>query len=121
MTNLLTVFLVLILSHLIADFGLQFGSVGTKKRALNKEMLAHIGLIGIFTFFPLLLMNFPLMTSLRSSLIVVLAHLVIDIIKAEHGHRYHVSPLEYRYWPLLGLDQALHITTLYLIITYMLP
>lgn len=117
--SLLPLLLLLQIKHLVIDFLWQ-----PEYEWRNKGTLFHFGGIrhsakhAIFTFFILL---YP--TSVLEAVVLVVieffAHYVIDYSKMNLNARYSLTPMNEKYWWLLGIDQFLHQLT-YIIILYFL-
>lgn len=112
------VFYLLLISHLIADCFLQVGSIGNKKRGLNKQMLIHIFTVTILFLVPLY--NQPLAKSLLGALVIFLSHLLTDVIKVEISRILKLEPSRYLYWTLFGVDQIIHVSIIYLVVNHLL-
>lgn len=110
MTN---VFFASILGHLAADFILQGDALATKKRGLNKYMLTHVSIAAFMFLLPVWLLTGSL--KILSVLVLFIVHLLIDVAKKELDLRF-VKGNQGLFYKLLGLDQMLHIASLYFLI-----
>jgi len=106
------VFLLLILSHLAADFGLQIYGIGRRKYGLNKYMLAHILIVSTAFFLPALI-YFPFGSVFTITVAISVTHLLTDIVKAWIYRKYKISAPDHMFWAILGADQAIHIIAIY--------
>lgn len=110
----------LILSHLIFDYG----------KALTPEMIAakskgypyipiakHAMLHAIGVFLILIYNDYPLGKSLLLSLFEFTTHFIIDVTKGRIETKYPSlkDPKNPYHWHLFQLDQALHITSKFII------
>ncbi len=113
---MLQTFYLLVVAHLVGDFILQ-GTIAIKKRGLNKYMLAH-GVIVTFAFC-LPLINYPVKNAIMGILAVFVLHVLIDISTVEARRWLKVGPKDYYFWIVLGIDQILHISTLFVVFNYL--
>ena len=80
-------------------------------------MIIHLTTISLAFLLPLV--NYPLGKVFLSTIILLPAHWIIDASKAEISHLLKPQPDKKFFWILIGLDQILHITILYLIFNFL--
>lgn len=105
-------FYLLVILHFVGDFMLQGDRVALNKRGVNAEMIQH-GII-CATLFALPLYRSPAINLIYGTLFIFFTHVVIDAIRVEIGKKYKLNPNSHNFWALLGIDQILHITCLFL-------
>ena len=110
-------FYVLVIAHFIADFILQGNHIATNKRLFNFPMLLHALIAAIAFFGPLA--RFTSNNVLIGSAVVFVSHAIIDAFRVEIMRRYKINFSKYSFWALLGIDQILHISVLYLVFSYL--
>jgi len=113
---MLTIFYATIIGHLIADFVLQGSEIATQKRMFNKYMLVHVVSAALLFLLPVFLVtgNFEF----KAMTLIFILHLIIDVIKKE------IDPIitkgkQNRFFILLGVDQMLHITSLFWVLRWL--
>lgn len=111
----LQIFFALTFTHLITDFLLQGWGIGPHKYGLNRYMLAHLGITAIGIILPLVFFHLALARILLALAIILLSHLAIDVVRPYLHRRWHITPDNGLFWQLLGIDQILHLTVLYLL------
>lgn len=111
------IFYLLVVAHLVGDFVLQPSVIAIKKRGLNKYMLAH-GVIMVFAFY-LPLINYSVKNVIIGSLAVFILHVLIDILTVEARRWLKAGPKDYYFWAILGIDQILHVSTLFVVFNYL--
>ncbi len=106
---MIKVFYLLVLMHFLTDFVAQGETISSKKRGLNKYMLAHVAIttIGSGLVLSFFLNLIPLVIAL---IIRFSSHLIIDIVKEKITKKF--PNLQ---WKFIGLGQMAHISILYLI------
>ncbi len=114
---MLWTFYLLVITHIIADFALQPSVIAIKKRGLNKYMLAHGAIMALAFYLPLI--NYPARNAIIGSLAVFVLHVPIDALIVEAKRWLKVGPKSYYYWAVFGIDQALHVTILFVVFNYL--
>lgn len=117
MTQIAAFFLSVIL-HFIFDFIFQGSKIGLNKYRLNKYMFAHGLVMSTAAAFPVWLYSRHFMYSVLAFVWILISHLTVDIIRVELNRKYTQGPVSSLFWKLLGVDQILHVTVLFLIFLY---
>jgi hypothetical protein len=99
----------LLTAHISTDLVFQPSWIALNKKKLNYPMLAHI-VISTLAIQLVLIFCLPIKQILLASFIWMISHLFLDISKEEMTDR---RPSWY--WPLFGLDQLGHITTIFIL------
>lgn len=103
-------FLILLLAHWIGDFLLQSTNMATKKHNNLKWLFLHV-----FTYTTALLILsqfvFSWQVGLGYAIINGALHLITDFFTSKVSIKYQDRPRIF--FPILGLDQFLHLTCLY--------
>ena len=116
--NKLTTFYFLNLAFFVSEFFLQGNVLALKKRGANKYMLYHVVIVTLLFLIPLV--GYPLGKAIIGALITFLTHLIVDMLRVELGKIFKLTPDKYFYWVLFGMDQILHLTAIFLVLTYIL-
>lgn len=117
MTQITTFFFSVIL-HFVFDFIFQGSKISLNKYRLNKYMIAHGLIMSSAAAFPVWLYSHHLSLTALAYLWVLISHLCIDIVRVELNRKYTQGPSSALFWKLLGLDQILHVTAIFLIFNY---
>lgn len=105
--SLLTI-IALIWVHFVADFILQTDKMALNKSSDNRWLLAHVVVYTIpFTLF-----------GLQFALVNGVAHFLTDCITSRATTALHKKGERHWFFVVIGLDQAIHMTTLFLTYVY---
>lgn len=102
----ITVLLLLIWTHTVADFALQTDAMAINKSSSNKWLAIHVGIYAacLIPFGPVFaLVNFAL-------------HFVTDWVTSRMTSRLWKAGRRHEFFVVIGIDQALHLTAL--VLTY---
>lgn len=94
--------------HFIADFVLQSTYVATNKSRSIKCLIEH-GCMYSLPFFIL---------GIKYALINVVLHISIDFFTSKLTTRFYLREQYRRFWLVIGIDQAIHMTCLILTMKY---
>ena len=114
MTQISAFFFSVIL-HFIFDFVFQGSQIGLHKYRLNKFMLTHGLILSTAAAFPVWVYSRSIMYSFLAFIWILISHLTIDIVRVELNRKYTKGPSTSLFWKLLGLDQILHVSALFLV------
>lgn len=112
----INIFFFLVLCHLASDYLLQNDKIGSKKYGLNLYMFEHIAITGLVTLIPLFFFRFSQAQILFAASTICASHYLIDIARAYINRHFHLNGDMSPYWKLLGVDQILHLLTIYFVI-----
>ncbi|SEK38812.1 Protein of unknown function [Aquimarina amphilecti] len=108
------IFSFILIAHWIGDFAFQTSKMALKKNEkikwLSIHVLVYTAVLAIFVIF-----LFPIKIAITYILLNSLLHGFTDFFTSKLTMRYRENPRIF--FPLLGLDQLIHILTLY--ITYL--
>lgn len=115
---MLLTFYILLIVHFVADFILQGPVISVKKKRLNKYMLAHGAIMGLAFFLPLI--NYPAGKVVMGGLAVFASHILIDALRIEVNGLFKLDSGKYLFWAIQGIDQALHVSVLFLLFNFLI-
>jgi len=103
----------LFLFHFIADFVFQSRQMGENKSKSFKWLLLHVStyaaVIGI--------LSFPLFSNWLAFTVWIVInfylHLATDFVTSKLSTHFYLKKNMYQFWNVIGIDQAIHFTTLY--------
>ena len=115
--EILGLFTLFALKHLIADYYLQFSWM-IKHKAIygHWKGLAHSELHGFLTWLVLWFSGFGFFWSLLMGVLDTALHYHIDYVKSNIWKNKNLGPSDQMYWAVHGTDQFLHMMTYVLII-----
>ena len=114
--EILGLFTLFALKHLIADYYLQFSWMIKDKGTYGAwGGIAHAKFHGLLTFLLLLLFVNPLIAFLFGALDSII-HYHVDYVKSNFWKSKNLGPSDQMYWAVHGTDQFLHMMTYVLII-----
>jgi len=97
------------LLHFVADFVCQPRVIGENKHKNAWLLLLHVGIYGL-----VLLTSLPLLLVLWNAV----THLFIDFLSSKLSHHLYEKEEHYWFWLVIGFDQFLHLTWLFLTVKW---
>ena len=101
-------FLLIIWIHFIADFLLQNDEMAINKSSSNKWLTIHCSIYSI----PFIIFGF------KAMVVIWVSHYFVDFFTSRATTKLWLNQKRHWFFAVIGLDQAIHITLLVLIIEY---
>lgn len=106
-------FLMILLIHFLADFGLQTHDQATKKSYDNKALMQHVGVYSIIWFFAVLMYTGSFLISTAFALVTFATHYATDYWTSRISKPFFEKGDFHNGFVVVGFDQMIHYVTLY--------
>ena len=104
----------LTITHFVTDIILHSWGIEQNTKMFNKYMLLHVFITSLSFSVVLLFFETDYNKVIISFLIILISHLTIDVLRQEVIIKNKINTDQRMYWILLGLDQILHVSFIYL-------
>mgnify|MGYP005991371737 CR=1 FL=1 len=115
-----SIFIMMILIHFLADFGLQTHDQATNKSISNKWLFYHVGVYSLIWFLAAFMLNDDWIKVLFFALVTFSCHFITDWLTSRIGKPFWEKKNLHDGFVVVGFDQVLHMIQLWLCIKYIL-